>query len=89
MSGTSEEEKNISKANGPREEYTAMQKPGGTYKTVTISSPEEMRLDNYRHWLSLTPEQRLAEHYVLITHIYKDQLEQNQSLLYDKIYFHE
>ena len=82
-------EKKGNKVSEPQEEYTSSQKPGDVYKTITISSVEEMRTDNYRHWLSLTPEQRLAEHYVLITNIYKEQLAQNQSLLYDKIYFHE
>lgn len=85
----SEIEKNKDKVSELQAEYSIPQKPGYIYKTLTISSLDEMRTDNYRHWLSLTPEQRLAEHYFLITHIYKDQLEKSKSLLYDKIYFPE
>ena len=76
-------------ANEPETEYVTQQKLGNIYKTISISSMEEMEKDNYRHWLSLTPEQRLAEHYYLITHIYKDELEKSKGTLYDRIYFHE
>ena len=85
----SEDDKNKNQVNEPQAEYTASQKISTVYNTLTISSFEKMREDNYLHWLSLTPEQRLAEHYVLITSIYKDELEKNKNLPYDKIYFPE
>jgi hypothetical protein len=80
----SEEEKNKNKVSEPHAEYVAPKKPSGVYKNITISSFEEMREDNYRHWLSLTPEQRLTEHYSLIirAYNYKDTYSP-----YDKIYF--
>ncbi len=83
------EKKDENKVNEPAGEYSSPQKLGDIYKTITISSLEEMEKDNYRHWLSLTPEQRLAEHYYLITQIYKDELEKSRGTLYDKIHFHE
>ena len=85
----SEEEENKNNVNEPQAEYLPQQKTGYMYNAVTISSFEEMREDNYRHWLSITPEQRLAEHYVRITTMYKDEIAQTKGLLYDKIYFHE
>jgi len=49
---------------------------------------EEMEKDNYRHWLSLSPEQRLAEHLQLLSQIYKDKVEKANGILFDKIHFH-
>jgi len=50
-----------------------------------FNSFEEMNEHQYRHWINLNPEQRLAEHYALVTGVYdyKDSV----SPSYDKIYF--
>ena len=72
-----DEEKNTNQANEPMPEYHKQE-------IRFFNSFEEMNEDQYRHWLSLTPVQRLAEHYMLLMRIYnyKDKIS-----LYDKIYF--
>ena len=67
------------KVNEPQAEYSKKE-------IHFFNSPEEMNEHQYRHWLSLTPEQRLAEHYELITRFYN--YKENNSP-YDKIYFPE
>ena len=37
---------------------------------IIISTLTEQEESNYKYWLSLTPEQRLAEHYKLLQKIY-------------------
>ena len=78
-----------SEVNEPAAEYVAQTKLGDVFKTITISSLEEMDNDNYRHWNSLTPEERFAEHYEMISRMYRDELEKSKGTLFDKIYFHE
>ena len=87
----SEKDENKNKANEPAAEYNSPQEINKLYNAVTISSFEEMRNDNYRHWLSLTPEQRLAEHYKLLIQVYnyKDEIEKNKQPLYDAIIFRD
>ena len=75
----SEEQANKNTANEPQTEYRKQE-------IKFFNSLEEMNEHQYKHWRSLSPEQRLAEHYLLITRIY-DYKEQNS--LYDKIYFSE
>ena len=72
------EDKN-NKVNEPQSEYLKQE-------IHFFNSPEEMNEDQYRHWLGLTPQQRLAEHYSLVTGAYNYA---DKKTLYDKIYFHE
>lgn len=80
--------KEYDSVNESKAQYPAEQHLSNIYKTVTISSMEEMEKDNYRHWLSLSPEQRLAEHLQLLSQIYKDKVEKANGILFDKIHFH-
>jgi len=89
-----EEEKDKSqmpdKVNEPQAEYRSGKKyeaPISSDKQeITIcSSLEEMNEHQYRHGLSLSPIQRLTEHYKIITGIYN--YKDNGSPVYDKIYF--
>ena len=73
----SEEGENKNKVNEPQAEY---KKP----EIQFFNSFEEMNESQYAHWLSLTPVQRLAEHYTLLTGIYNYK---NIPSSYDKIYF--
>lgn len=43
-------------------------------KRVRLSTVEEQEMNNYRHWLSLTPEQRIAEATQIITQVYGNRL---------------
>ena len=49
-----------------------------------FNSFEEMNEAQYAHWRSLTPVQRLAEHYSLLIRVYNYKDEYSP---YDKIYF--
>ena len=73
----SEGEKNKNEVNEPHAEYSKNE-------IVFCSSFEEMNEHQYRHWLSLTPAQRLAEHYILVTAVYDYK---DNASAYDKIYF--
>jgi len=75
----SEEEKNKNRVSEPQAEY---RKP----EIQFFKSFEEMNESQYLHWLSLSPEQRLAEHYLLLTAAYNYK---GKTPLYDKIYFPE
>lgn len=43
-------------------------------KRVRLSTVEEQEMNNYRHRLSLTPEQRIAEATQIITQVYGNRL---------------
>ena len=76
----SEDEKNKDKASEPQAEY-------GKQEIKFFNSFKEMNEDQYRYWLSLTPEQRLADHYKLIIQIYKDEIEKNKQFPSNTIVF--
>lgn len=77
-----EEEKHKNKVNEPAAEYAKQQ-------INFFSSFEEMNEAQYKYWLSLTPEQRLADHYKPITQIYKDEIEKNKDTPYSTIIFRD
>jgi hypothetical protein len=76
------EHKKKNAANEPLAEY---RKPDVQF----FNSFEEMNESQYRYWLSLTPEQRLAQHYNLIMQIYKDEIAMNKKSVSNDIYFSE
>lgn len=61
-----------------KEKKNTMNEPEGVYSkmgkepigSITISTITEQEESNYRYWLSLTPEERWAEHYKLLKRIY-------------------
>ena len=67
----------LDKVNEPQAEYLKKE-------IHFFNSLEEMSEDQYKHWLSLTPVQRFAEHYSLITGAYNYT---DNTSPYDKIYF--
>ncbi len=50
-----------------------------------FSSFEEEQAATYQYWASLTPIERLREHYILITSIYAEELKHNHPN--NRIYF--
>ena len=56
-------------------------------KRIIISSLKDQEEDSYWHWLSLTPIQRLEEHYILITNFYRDEIEENKRERVKRIIF--
>lgn len=66
--------KNAHHASEPEPVYSTplLQQTDG--KKIVISTLEQQEEANYTYWLSLSPEQRLALHYKMITTIYKDEL---------------
>ena len=74
----SEKEPDKNKVNEPNAEYQKQE-------IRFFNSFEEMNESQYAHWRSLTPVQRLAEHYKLIIRLYNYK---DEYTLYDKIYFH-
>jgi len=56
-------------------------------KTIIFSSVEEQEEGNYKYWRSLTPEQRLKLHYLLLIHVYSDEIEKNKDIPNNKITF--
>ena len=61
--------------------------PSESLKTITFSSPEEQEEGNYKYWRSLTPEQRLELHYLLLVHVYSDEIEKNKNIPINEIVF--
>ena len=59
-------DKNSSGPNEPKPEYSS--------KRLFFSTLSEQEEENYRYWLSLTPEQRIANTTSLISNIFADQL---------------
>ena len=45
-------------------------------KRISFSSLQQQEEDNYTYWLSLTPEQRIANATSLIRKVFADQLKQ-------------
>lgn len=74
------DEKDENKVNEPSAEYHAPE-------LRIFNSFEEMNEDQYKYWRSLTPEQRLADHYNLLTQVYKDEIEKNKQFPSNDIYF--
>lgn len=58
-------------------------------KTLIFSSFEEQETDNYRYWNSLSPEERLNEHFKLICRIYNYDPEKNDGYANEEIIFDE
>jgi hypothetical protein len=58
--------KQYKKSNG---DANKVDEAGGLYLTF-CNSPEEMEIDNYRHWLNLSHEERIAEATFLIENIF-------------------
>jgi len=55
--------------------------------TITFSGFQELDEENYKYWLSLTHEQRLELHYLLITHVYSEEIEKNKDIPFNTITF--
>jgi len=74
----SEENDKNDKVNDPAVGY-------GLRRTIKLSSLKEQEEDNYRYWLSLTPEQRIASVTALIERIFADKLRtaRNNRLFFD------
>jgi hypothetical protein len=61
-----------------KEKKKTVNEPQGVYSkagkesigSITISTITEQEESNYRYWLSLTPEERWAEHYKLLKRVY-------------------
>jgi hypothetical protein len=58
-----------------KEKLQALKEPAALYgnrneKSIIISSLNEQDESNYRYWLSLSPEERWAEHYKLLQRVY-------------------
>ncbi len=66
--------KNPHIASEPKPVYTTSLLQQTEGKEIVLSSLEAQEEANYTYWLSLSPEQRLALHYKMITTIYKDEL---------------
>lgn len=54
-------------------------------ESINISSLNEQEESNYRYWLSLTPEQRWAEHFKLLLRVYgkRDNKETGNRIIID------
>lgn len=76
----SEKDESKNKVNEPAAE-------NANQEITFFNSFKEMNESQYKYWASLTPEQRLINHYKLITEIYKDELEKNRNTPSDKIIF--
>jgi uncharacterized protein (UPF0262 family) len=61
-------------SNGPDEP-----KPEYSSKRLIFSTLSEQEEENYRYWLSITPEQRIANTTSLIRHIFADQLRESRA----------
>lgn len=58
-------------------EYVMTEKqPTSKSNRIVFSSHHEQEEDNYQYWLSLTPEQRIANATSLIRKVFADQLKQ-------------
>lgn len=50
------------------------------------NSPEEMEQDNYKYWLSLSPEERIAQVTFLLENIFSDEIKKvakNPRIIFD------
>jgi uncharacterized protein (UPF0262 family) len=69
-------------------ENEGAKEPHGSYRTkrLIFSSLQEQEEDNYRYWLSLTPEQRIERATLLITHAFKDRPAQKSNrIIFDQV----
>ena len=66
---------------------SALYKAGYDQLNITFSTPEEEEEANYNYWRSLTSEQRLELHYLLLVHVYSDEIEKNKTLPNNEIVF--
>lgn len=60
----------------------------GIKRSIKLSSLKEQEEENYRYWLSLTPEQRVANSTALIKNVFADQLKsakKNNRLFFDNL----
>jgi hypothetical protein len=78
----SEKDDNKDKVNEPMANYAKQE-------ISFFNSFEEMNESQYKYWLSLTPVQRLANHYKLITQIYKNEIEANKQSPSNTIIFRD
>lgn len=75
-----EEKKNT--VNEPQAEYAKQE-------IKFFNSFDEMNEEQYKYWRSLSPEQRLADHYNLIIQIYKNEIEKNKQFPSNTIVFRD
>ncbi|MEQ8424058.1 MAG: hypothetical protein RIA63_05060 [Cyclobacteriaceae bacterium] len=54
-------------------------------KKITFSTVEEQEINSYNYWISLSPEERIAETTKLIQHIYSKDLLNKKKV--SRIYF--
>lgn len=66
--------KNSHNASEPEPVYSASLLQQTQGKEIVVSTHEEQEEANYAYWLSLSPEERLALHYKMISSIYKEAL---------------
>lgn len=48
-------------------------------KSIVFSTVEEQEMNNYNHWLQLTPEERLSEATQLICQVYAKELKEKKA----------